>query len=155
MTMTPDTPASSPDNTQPPMPRSSDRSVDHALDRSLARTAVKMTRDVNAAALALKAGSMDAARDAAGALSDHVARLDGLAAKCATTALSLRTTQILRALQDKLSAYGALVSGVRDASQSLAQDAQREQRKRAGGGLYAATGAAPTTAAAGRFIGKL
>lgn len=127
----------------------------HRHEHKLAKAAIAMKRQLDTATTALRTGCVTSARDAAGGLPEATATFESLAKHQSAETLSPRTQAIMKTVQTALLRYGALVDGVRAAAQTLAQDAQREQRKRAGGGLYSPMGASPTTAAAGRILDKL
>ncbi len=113
--------------------------------------------DVEAAAARLHAGRTDCIAADASAISARVTALEEAVAGEALEDTARAALQApLARLDAALSTHQALVDALRTAAAALVAQAKREQRKRAGGGLYSAEGAAAYASnAGGRVLGRL
>lgn len=134
-----------------------------ALD-TVRTNAEALAETVEAASARLRAGRTDqigpdaaAISARAAALEDEAqARLSDLEGDAAAEAKATLTAPFER-VQAAVEAHLRLVARLQGAARSLAEQAKREQVKRAGGGLYSAEGATAgrVATAGGRLLGQL
>ncbi len=140
---------------QPPTPDAAPADPEQAA-RPLIAAAKRLTRTLERASDAYRAGRLDAARELSASLTERVAAFETQARSADhTMAKTAKVQTALRGVAAATDRHAGILSALQNAASSLGEDARRMQRKRAGGGLYSALGAAPAGAGSGRILGKL